>query len=119
MVEGSAPNPSTTAFGSGPPPQPSAREELNASKPVRRADQTVKHAGLAEQMAPVGDDVELDLWPRLLELPCGDGRRAGVVPALDDRAGNALELHRVAQQLAFLQPTVVRHVMILDPRHGD
>src|SRR4029079_12293694 len=70
-------------------------------------------------MPAVGDEVELDLGPCLLQLPRGDRRGASVVAALDDDARNALQLDRVAQQLAFLEPAVRRHVMILDPRDGD
>ena len=61
---------------------------------VRGADQAIEDAWLAEQMAAVGNDVELDFGPRLLELPCGDRRGAGVMAALDDDARNPAQLRR-------------------------
>ena len=70
-------------------------------------------------MPAVGNDVELDLGPRLLQLPRGERRGAAVVAALDDDAGNAAQLLGVAQELAFLDPAVRGHVMVLDPGHGD
>src|SRR6185437_2995364 len=82
-------------------------------------NQRVEVAWLAEQMSAVRDDVELDLRPGLLELPRRDRRGTGVVAALDDHAGDALELGRIAQQLAFLEPAAVRHVVVLDARDRD
>ena len=68
------------------------RRVIKARELVRGAHQPVEDAGLVEQMAAVGDDVELDLGPCLFQLPRGDRRRAGVVSALDDDAGDALQL---------------------------
>src|SRR3954452_5977274 len=70
-------------------------------------------------MPAVRNDVELDLGPGLLQPPRGDRRRAAVVAALDDDAWNARQLRGLAQQLTFFEPTVVRHIMILDPGDGD
>src|SRR6476661_11295420 len=58
---------------------------------VRGADQAVEDAGLGEQMAAVGDDVELHLGPGLLQVPGGDRRRAHVVAALDDHTRDGLQ----------------------------
>src|SRR5207248_8606796 len=70
-------------------------------------------------MPAVRNEVELDLRPRLLEPPRGDGRGAAVVPSLDDDAGDAAQLLGALEQLAFLEPAVPRHIMILDPRDRD
>ena len=78
-----------------------------ARETVGRADQPVEIPRLGVQVAGVGNDVELDLGPGLLELPRGQGRSAAVVAALDDDAGNAAQLLGVAQQLTFLEPALL------------
>src|SRR6185437_12643422 len=83
---------------------------------VRRSNQCVEIARFVEQMPGVGDDVELDLGPCLRQPPGGDRRRAGVVAALDDHAGDSTHLAGAGEQLPFLQPAVVRHEVVLDPR---
>ena len=57
--------------------------------------------------------------PGLVQRP-GVARRAWhVVAAVDDRAGNAVQTPRVAQQLALLQPASVGEIVVLDPREGE
>src|ERR1700712_1911096 len=92
---------------------------LRRRERIRRADQPVGDARLAEQMAGGGDDVELHLGPGLLEVPGGDRRRAAIVAALDDDAGNLPELRRAADQLSLLEPALVDHIMIFDTGDGD
>src|SRR5205823_3301530 len=92
---------------------------LNAGELIRRADQAVEDTGLAEQVAAIRYEVELDLGPCLLQLPRGDRRGAAVVTPLDDYARDPAQLLRAAQQLAFLEPALSRHIMVLDPRDGD
>src|SRR5262245_13496133 len=71
-------------------------------------------------MPAVGDEVELDLRPGLLELPRGDRRGAAVVPALDDHAGDSAQLLGGAlEQLTFLKPALIAHVVVLDAGDGD
>src|SRR5947208_16160145 len=70
-------------------------------------------------MPGIRDDVELDLGPGLLQFPRGDRRGAGVVAPLDDDAGDAAQLTRIAEQLAFLEPAVRGHVVILDAGDRD
>src|SRR5688572_32198311 len=88
-------------------------------EPVSSADQPVENAGLVVEVTAVGDDLKLDLGPGLLKFPGGARRGAAVVPALDDDAGDAPQPLNTGEQLPFLQPTPVRHVMVLDPGDCD
>ena len=69
-----------------------AMTSLDASKPVRRPHQPVQDPRLVVEMAAIGDDVELNLGPRLFQFPRRARRGAAVVAALDDHAGNAAQL---------------------------
>ena len=93
--------------------------DLNPGELVRGANKAVEHARLVEEMPAIGNDVELDLRPRLFQAPCGYRRRAGIVPALDDHAGDSAQLRRASKQLPFIEPAVVDHVVVLDPRDGN
>src|SRR5689334_13768142 len=88
-------------------------------KPIRGADQLVGDAGLRYRMAGTLDDVEIGIRPDLRKLP-GIFERAGhVVATMHDDARKALELHRIAQQLPFLEPAAIHEIVVLDARKGE
>ena len=86
---------------------------------IGRPNQPIEDPRLLERMPGIRDQVECGLRPRAVQLPGRFRRRAGVVAALHDHAGNAVEPVRVAQQLAFVHEAVVDEVMVFDAREGE
>ena len=87
---------------------------------VRRADQPVEDARLVEQMPAVGDDVAARPRARPASAPrprsAGCSCRGG--PGRS-RPGMPRSFSAPFEQLAFLEPAVGGHVMVLDPGDGD
>src|SRR5437867_5023499 len=70
-------------------------------------------------MAGVGDDDQLCLWPRLVEVPGREHRANDVVPPLDDDSRNPAEAAHVVEELAILpEEPAVHEVVTLDAREG-
>ena len=64
------------------------------------------------------DQVEFGFWPGLVQRP-GIGRRAWhVVAAVDNDAGDAVELVRIAQQLPLVQPAGIDEIVVFDAGKG-
>jgi hypothetical protein len=70
-------------------------------------------------MTAVGDDLQPRFRPGVVKGPGGGGRGAHVVAALDDDGRDALQPIGPGDQLAFIEPASVDHVVILDPGDGD
>lgn len=86
---------------------------------VGGGDQARQRAGFIESVAGVGHQVELGLGPGAVQVPGGARRRADVVAALDDGAGNAAQLVGVADQLAFFHEAGVHEIVVLDAGEGQ
>ena len=61
-------------------------------------------------MATVGNDLQVDVGPSLLQLPSGARRSAAVVAALDNDPGNALQAIGTGQQL---EPEIAQIINVL------
>src|SRR5215216_6333146 len=76
---------------------------------IGRGNQDVGHAARVMPGAP--DEMKLSIRPHLRDLPWNVRRSADVEPPVDEHAGNARQLARIAQQNSVLEPGRVSPVV--------
>ena len=54
-----------------------------------------------------------------MQSPCIFGRTRHVIATVDDNAGDAVKLMRIAQKLAFFKPAFVDEIVVFDAGEGE
>src|SRR5690348_2976421 len=89
-------------------------------EPLRCPDELGDDAGLGHRVAAVGDDAVFCLGPSAVEVPGDRDRRAEIVTAVDDDAGDRGQARRVGDELAIeLEEAAVLEIVRLDARESD
>src|SRR5690606_15231735 len=82
------------------------------AEPVGGGDQLGENTRLVKSVACVRHKMEVSLRPGAMQVPGRPRRRACIVAALDDDAGNVMQLARITYELAFLHESAVEYVMV-------
>src|SRR5215207_5164625 len=103
-----------------PSPFATNHSPFTGFKSVRRAHQLVDDAGLGDGVAGVGDDAEVRLGPRLVQLPGAEDGADHVVAPLDDDGRDVADAADVLDEVVVgREEGVVHEVVALDAREGE